>query len=85
MRIPGVVQMFDRLSFGAAIAEFGSDVQRLFIKFNRLDALFQRFKRSPQTGKRTHFVPPIPCFARELQILLIKLYDLVLHQASVSN
>ncbi len=77
--------MFERLSFGAAIAEFGSDIQRLFIKFNRLGKLFQRFISPPQTGKRTHFVSPIARFARELQILLIKLYDLVLHQAYVSG
>ncbi len=73
--------MLERLSFGAAIAKFGSNVQRLFVKFNRLGMLFQRLIRPPQTGKRTHFVSPIAGFARKLQILLIKLYDLVLHQA----
>lgn len=73
--------MLERLPFGAAIAEFGSDVQRLFIKFNRLGAFFQRFKCPSQTGERTHFIPPISRFACELQILPIKLYDLVLHQA----
>lgn len=69
--------MLERLSFGATIAKFGSNVQCLFVKFNRLGILLQRLIRPPQTGKRTHFVPPIARFARELQILLIKLDDLV--------
>lgn len=71
------MQMLERLSFGAAITEFGSNVQRLFVKLNRLGMLFQRLIRPPQTGKRTHLVSPIARFTCELQILLIKLDDLV--------
>ena len=73
--------MFERLSFGASIIQVTSDLQRQFVTFNRLVAFFQSVKRTAQTGKRTHFVPPSAGFARELQILLIKLYDLMLHLA----
>ena len=74
--------MLERLSFGTPIAQVSGNVQRQFVKRNRLVALFQRFIRAPQTGKRTHFVAPIPGFAREQQILLIELYDLM-HAVSI--
>lgn len=71
------IQVVEHIAFIATVVHLARDIQSQIKISDGLLSLIQSIVRASQTTKRSHLATPITHLARNLQILFVKLYDLM--------